>query len=89
MLNEKDWISVAKNGLPKKNGRYLCTVNNIGFDFVEVVSFANNLSKVDEFDFFGYNRAGWYDYDSEVGHYEVTDVVAYMELPKPYKEKED
>lgn len=84
MLNEKDWIPV-KNGLPEKNGTYLCTENSIGFDFVEVLSFANNLSNVDDFDFFGFNHAGWYDCDSEVGHYEVKNVVAWMELPKPYK----
>lgn len=49
--------------------------------------YQNNLSKVDPFDFFECNRAGWYDYNSEYGNCEVKSVVAWMELPKPYVEK--
>lgn len=84
MLNEKDWIPI-KDGLPEKNGAYLCTVNCLGKNLVQTVNFANNLNKIDPFNFFEYNRAGWYDHDSEYGDYEVEDVVAWMELPKPYK----
>lgn len=58
-----------------------------GDNVVEKVSFANNLSKVDEFEFAGCNHAGLYSYDSEAGNYEVADIVAWMELPKPYEEK--
>lgn len=87
-MDEKNWNSV-KDGLPKKDGEYLCTVNCFGvYNLVKTVSFANNLNKAD-INFFGndYNRAGWYDIDSEVGCYEESDVVAWMELPKPYVEK--
>lgn len=83
-----DWISV-KDGLPKKDGRYLCTIYHkySNLSFINVVNFANNLRDVDEFEFYNYtyNRSGWYDYDSEYGNYEVEDVVAWMELPKAYK----
>lgn len=87
-MDEKNWNSV-KDGLPKKDGKYLCTVNCFGvYNVVETVSFANNLSKAHEFDFYGCNRAGWYNYDSEYGqNYEETNVLAWMELPKPYVEK--
>lgn len=88
-MDEKNWISV-KDGLPKKDGDYLCTVKGLyGYSSIQILSFANKLSKADEFEFFGINRAGWYDYDSEAGNYEVGTVVAWMELPKPYKEEEE
>lgn len=85
-MDEKNWISI-KDGLPKKDGEYLCTVVKV-YDCttVQIVIFANNLSEANEFEFLGCNYAGWYDIDSD-GYYEVSDVVAWMELPKAYEEK--
>lgn len=90
-FSKEKWTSV-KDGLPKKDGRYLCTIYNkySNLSFINVVNFANNLRDVDEFEFYNYtyNRSGWYDYDSEAGNYEVKDIVAWMELPELYRKGE-
>ena len=84
------WISI-KDRLPDKDGIYLVTYRSVIADirFIRIYCYSNNLSKVDKYDFprSKYNRAGWYDYDSEYGHWEVTNVIAWMELPEEYKYK--
>lgn len=79
-----EWISV-KDRLPKKNGKYLCfKVNNVlPGGYVRIYFFANNLKKVDKYDFYDANRNGWYDYDSEWGYYEVSNITHWMPLPEP------
>ena len=42
-----------------------------GYIFFHICGYANNLSKVDEFDFYGRTGGGFYDYDSEYGYYSI------------------
>lgn len=81
------WIS-CKDRLPKKNGDYLVTISshNDSYVRIDILSFAKNLYKVDWYDFAGKKRPGWYDYDSEYGFIEYSEVIAWQELPEPYKE---
>lgn len=83
------WISV-KDRLPNKDGRYLVTygyIVDLNYRYIKTVEFAENLTKLDNYDFpkNEYNRAGFYDYDSEYGYCEETNVLAWMELPPVYE----
>lgn len=92
------WINV-KDKLPDKDGRYLvarkCRIGII----VDILDFDRCLSKVDRFLFpedEGFKRPGWYDVDElysdtfdDEYNFEITDVVAWMELPKAYKIEEE
>ena len=72
---------------PKKDGRYL-----VWCDRVEIANYADNLYKVDKYDFYdfkGKKRAGWYIYDGEYGYLELDNVLGWQELPSDYKENED
>ena len=85
-----EWISV-KDRLPETNGKYLCanyskTLNRY---FIEVLSFAKDLHKVDEFDFKEEKgKSGFYMYDSEWGYSHFRNVTHWMPLPEPPKEIE-
>ena len=78
-------------GYPKDNGPYLTTVKmRVGKNtvrYVKILYFADNLEKIDEFDFEGKARPGWFSYDSGHGHCEWDNVIGWMELPKPMKEE--
>ena len=87
------WIPVTER-LPGKPGRYLvCKRWDYGYGTyhsMSVVSFTDNLNKVDNYDFHGkkYKRPGWFDYASEYGHFETgDDIIAWMPLPEPPKEE--
>ena len=85
---EKGWFSVKENP-PQKNGSYLVTVDygsTLGKS-CEIARFANILEKIDDFDFYNIRRPGWYRYDSEYGYYEIDNVIAWMERPKPYEQE--
>lgn len=86
-----NWVS-CKDKLPEKDGKYLttekCPIMNYPGTLC-IRNFTNTLSKVDSSVFGRRRKAGWYDYDSEYGYYGVSDVIAWQELPKPYKETED
>ena len=72
-------------GNPPKNGRYLVTL----CCRVDILNWANDLYKVDEYDFaFDKGKSGWYNYDSEYGYYDIKydKPIAWAELPEPYKE---
>ena len=92
-LQQPGWISV-KERLPEP-GKYLVLktseLSGKPWYYWQIVSYANNLNKVDKYDFPGkeYKRPGWYSYDSEYGHYETGDEITHwMPLPAPPKEDE-
>ena len=74
---ENKWISV-KLKVPEKDGKYLCVKD---FKYIDVQSYAKNLSKIDEYDFYECERGGWYFYDSEYGYIETNRVTHWMPLP--------
>ena len=81
---QQRWIPVSER-LPKE-GTYLVTLKGIsGESIIDMMSFAKDLYKVDEFDFPNKHRCGWYGYDSEYGYWECITVIAWMPLPEPYK----
>ena len=78
------WIPVSEK-LPEEDGEYLVTVKGMR-NYIKCCYFARNLYLVDEYDFVDKKGvAGFYKYDSEYGFYEVTEVIAWCELPEPYK----
>ena len=81
-----DWIPVSER-LPEKRGSYLVTQKAIfpGHILRRIVGYALNLHDVDEYDFKGKKRPGWYEYDIEWGYRELEDITAWMPLPEPYK----
>ncbi len=84
LLEQTQWIPVSER-LPE-DGSYLVAIKSIvGEPRISIRSFAKDLNKVDEFDF-PKHKCGWYGYDSEYGHWEDTDVIAWMPLPEPYTE---
>lgn len=81
-LKANKWIP----GLPEEDGKYLCQSDLNGRAIMEVLCFANNLYKVDKYDFFNCKgKKGFYRYDSEIGYYETIGIIAWMPLPEPYK----
>lgn len=84
VVERTNWID-AKTNPPKEQGKYLCAMGSFCID---ICSYALNLEKVDEYDFYKQKRSGWYQYDSEYGHFERDDVTHYMPLPDPPKEGE-
>lgn len=84
------WISINEK-LPEKSGEYLVTrqINNNMRVVVEIISFAKNLYKIDDFDFYDKKeKAGWFNYASGFGYIEVDGVIAWMPLPPCYKPQE-
>ena len=84
---ESRWIPVSER-LPE-DGTYLVTLERFygGEPIINIRSFAKDLNKVDKFDF-PKHKCGWYDYDSEYGYWEDTEVIAWKPLPKPYESQE-
>lgn len=81
----QQWIPVEER-LPEEDGEYLCQIDVHGRAVMEVIGFSNNLYKVDEYDFFDCKgKKGFYGYDSEMGYYETSGVIAWMPLPEDYK----
>lgn len=84
------WIPISER-LPDKNGAYLVTIENCIGRHIEVLDYANDLYRIDKFDFNDKKGVpGWYFFDGEWGCIDVEDVTAWMPLPQPYKaESED
>lgn len=87
--NSNGWISV-KDKLPDTDDYYLVTekhsYGSSTRNSVSIVHFTKDLKAIDDFDFYGKHGEGWYVYDGEYGHIEVTCVVAWQQLPEPYEE---
>lgn len=77
-----EWIPVSER-LPEERKKCLVTFRG---GYVGIMCYASDLYGVDEYDFCDEKgKAGWYDYDRELGHYSRDDVIAWMPLPEPYK----
>lgn len=85
------WIPVTER-LPEDNGKYLTvfTVNTIPpRPVIEVSCYAKDLYKIDKYDFQDKKKkSGFYQYDSEWGYFEMSDISHWMPLPQP-PESED
>ena len=77
------WIPVTER-LPDKEGSYLCTVQGyVGkATYLRIADFHPDIYV--EYDI-EEHKPGFIDYDSEYGFYEVTKVLAWMPLPKPWE----
>jgi len=84
-MSKTGWIPVSER-LPKENSRYLVQMS---YGIMQVLSWANILEKVDDFDFYNKKHGGWYELDSEWGYCERHEVIAWMPLPKPYREENE
>ena len=81
-VSKDQWTPVSQP--PKEDGQYLASMRVLDHNFIMIIGYATNLREVDEYDF-QEEKAGWFDYDSETGYYEVTDVKAWMPLPPSYQ----
>lgn len=79
------WIPVTER-LPEDRQRVLAiSLSKISprRSCYRLVYFSNNLESVDNLEFEGESRCGFYYYDSEYGFCEVDDVSHWMPLPQP------
>lgn len=82
------WIPVSER-LPDTDGRYLVYKNIWGSAWFDVVSFAKDGRKIDEYDFHRDWENVWYNYSSEWGYVTTNSVTHWMPLPEAPKEDED
>ena len=83
--NFDKWTPVSDP--PKEDDRYLVTLHDIHFgNAIGILRYSHNLHELDKYDFPNEERAGWCTYDNEWGYIEYNNVIAWMSLPKPYKE---
>ncbi len=81
------WINYEKER-PKKNGEYMVVKSFSGYRKIDVVRYALDLTKVDDYTFTKH-RPGWYEWDDEYGYYERRNITHWSELPPlPEEEKE-
>lgn len=86
-MSKDDWIPV--NGTrPKDRQKCLVTVGYFGSKggrLVKIGTYSKGLYEINEYDFCDKKgKAGWYDFDSEYGYYEILDVKAWKPLDEPY-----
>ena len=68
--------------VPPNDGKYLVVVFlNSCYRVIDICNFASNLRKADKYSFPNERRAGWYQYDSEWGYFERSDITHWAELP--------
>lgn len=82
-----EWIPVTGKRTPKDGQLVLVTLPGIGgHRYMEVIHYAEDLYKVDDYDFHDKKGVpGFYRYDSEWGYCEVRDIIAWAEV-EPYME---
>lgn len=78
------WIPVSER-LPEKNGQYLVTTASVCGALITIRSYAKKFSRIDPYDFRSAKGGGWYDYDSEFGYWQDTEVKAWIPLPQPFE----
>ena len=62
------------------------TIENCIGKHIEVLDYANDLYKIDRFDFHDKKGvAGWFYFDDEYGLIEVENVIGWRPLPETYK----
>ncbi len=83
------WISVNER-LPKEDGEYLVSRHYTLSDnyCVEILKYVKDLSEIDDNFRDKKGIGGWIDWNHNYGYYDVSNVVAWIPLPKPYKEIE-
>lgn len=79
-----NWIPVTER-LPKEDGEYLVTYSVYGTRLMRVLSYSNNLYKIDKYDFSRSDKKGFYNFDSEYGYSKRNDVIAWQPLPSVWK----
>ena len=79
------WIPVTER-LPENDGRYLVRKKNFNTAWFDVLGFAKDGRKVDEYDFEREWENVWYRYDSEYGYVTTDSVTHWMPIPEPPKE---
>lgn len=72
----QEWIPVSEP--PKKNGRYYVHVKIHDISYVKIASFSKESVA-------GLHDNVWFEYDSDVGFYEVRNVTHWMPLPSAPK----
>jgi len=76
------WKSVRE--YTPEPGRYLTCRRSMTTPpsyYCSILSYTDNLESVDAYDFEGERIPGWFEYDSEYGHYSCDNVEWYMPLP--------
>lgn len=84
------WTPISE-GLPEdEDATYLVQMQNQRGDWIEMCSFARDLYKCDEYDFYSEKGiSGFYTCDSEWGKCKMRGVVAWRPMVKPYKGDKD
>ena len=82
LKEQPKWISV-KDGLPKKNGKYIVFSESPICKSMLFANFAKNLQKIDKNAFYEMKCPGWYEYDSDWGYYELNYITHWMPQPNP------
>lgn len=89
---ELQWIPCSER-LPEEDGEYLViyyTHSKYKPYAYDVLSFANDLYQIDEYDFPNKKgQNGWFYCDVEYGYCEDDGVFAWMPLPEPYREDKE
>ena len=84
------WIPCQER-LPEEDGEYLVLyyIRSRYKPYIyDVMSFANDLYKIDKYDFPDKKgQKGWFYCDPEYGLCEYNNVYAWMPLPEPYREE--
>ena len=89
---EQRWTLCSKQP-PEEDGEYLVlyyTRSKFKPYVYDVISFANDLYKIDEYDFPDKKgQKGWFYCDRDYGYCEDNSVYAWMSLPEPWRGEQE